>query len=203
MKRPNKKWCSYDYMIRVGAVAFCIGCVLVTLVAAFYALRSDTAYAEVEIVPVVACEVEETVCEVEEEPKIEETYEETVVVEETATESLNTEGLICLGEFRVTAYCSCEKCCGIWAQNRPTDENGNEIIYTASGAVAQEGVTIAVDPSVIPFGTRVVIDGNTYIAQDTGGAINGNCADIYFANHEAACAWGLQKHDVFLAEVLK
>lgn len=43
-------------------------------------------------------------------------------------------------EYEATAYCSCEKCCGTWAENRP-----DGIVYTASGAVAQEGVTIAAD----------------------------------------------------------
>ena len=37
-------------------------------------------------------------------------------------------------EYEATAYCSCEKCCGTWAENRP-----DGIVYTASGAVAQEG----------------------------------------------------------------
>ena len=26
---------------------------------------------------------------------------------------------VCLGEYRITAYCACEKCCGEWAKNRP------------------------------------------------------------------------------------
>ena len=33
-----------------------------------------------------------------------------------------------------TAYCPCEICCGIWALNRP-----DGIVYTASGAIAEEG----------------------------------------------------------------
>ncbi len=32
---------------------------------------------------------------------------------------------VSLGEFRLTAYCSCEKCCDGWAKNRPLDKNGN------------------------------------------------------------------------------
>lgn len=43
-------------------------------------------------------------------------------------------------EYEATAYCSCEKCCGSWALNRP-----DGIVYTASGAVAEQGVTIAAD----------------------------------------------------------
>ena len=38
-----------------------------------------------------------------------------------------------IGSFDLTAYCSCEKCCGIWAKNRPMDENGEQIVLGASG----------------------------------------------------------------------
>lgn len=100
--------------------------------------------------------------------------------------------------FTVTAYCPCEKCCGTWATNRPTDENGNEIVTTASGERAVEGVTIAVDTSVIPFGTKVEIDGNIYTAQDTGGAIKGNRIDIYFNSHEKALEFGKQEREVII-----
>ena len=35
---------------------------------------------------------------------------------------------VSLGSFKLTAYCSCSLCCGKWANNRPVDENGNEIV---------------------------------------------------------------------------
>ncbi|MFQ9917206.1 MAG: 3D domain-containing protein [Flavonifractor plautii] len=57
-------------------------------------------------------------------------------------------------EYEATAYCSCEKCCGSWALNRP-----DGIVYTASGAVAEQGVTIAADWDVLPPGTVIYIDG--------------------------------------------
>lgn len=105
-----------------------------------------------------------------------------------------------LGEFTVTHYCACEKCCGEWAQSRP-----NGIVYTASGAVAQAGRTIAVDPDVIPYGTEVVVrynDGDeaVYIAEDTGGAIKGNHIDVYMASHEAALAAGIKTAEVIICE---
>lgn len=102
------------------------------------------------------------------------------------------------GEFRLTAYCSCKKCCGKWAENRPLDENGNEIVYTASGAVARSGHTIAVDPDVIPFGTKVEINGQVYVAQDTGSAIVGNRIDVYFDNHSDAHNFGVKYANVYL-----
>lgn len=102
------------------------------------------------------------------------------------------------GFFTCTAYCSCEKCCGIWAKNRPTDEHGNEIVYTATGAIAEQGKTIAVDPNVIPYGTTVLINGHEYTAQDCGGAIKQNKIDVYFSNHADAVAYGVQQHEIFI-----
>ena len=102
-----------------------------------------------------------------------------------------------MGEFKLTAYCSCAKCCGKWAERRPIDEQGDAIVYTASGTIAEAGRTIAVDPSVIPYGTAVVIDGHTYIAEDCGGAIKGNRIDVYFDSHADALEWGVQTIEVF------
>lgn len=44
-------------------------------------------------------------------------------------------------EYIATAYCSCKKCCASYAENRPVDDDGNEIVYTASGERAVQGVT--------------------------------------------------------------
>lgn len=96
-------------------------------------------------------------------------------------------------ELTATAYCPCEKCCGKYGKNRPKDENGDPIVYTASGAVAEAGRTIAVDPSVIPYGTEVIINGVTYVAEDCGGAIKGNRIDIYFDRHDDALQFGRQR----------
>lgn len=101
-----------------------------------------------------------------------------------------------LGEFKITAYCSCVRCCSIWAKNRPLDENGKEIVYTASGERAEAGKTIAVDTSVIPFGTEVKIGDTVYTAQDTGSAVKGNVIDIYFDSHEDAVRHGVKRLEV-------
>ncbi len=91
--------------------------------------------------------------------------------------------------FTATAYCSCEKCCGKWALNRP-----NGLVYTASGAIAEEGVTVAADWNILPAGTLIEIDGlGERIVQDRGGAITGNRIDIYFNSHEAALEFGVQE----------
>ena len=108
---------------------------------------------------------------------------------------------ISLGEFRLTAYCPCEICCDECAYNRPVDEYGNTIVYTASGRIAQEGYTVAADPDVLPYGTIIYIDGHEYEVQDCGGAITDNSIDIYFDTHEAACEFGLQYGEVLIKNV--
>lgn len=106
--------------------------------------------------------------------------------------------LTSLGEFKLTAYCSCEKCCNGWARSRPIDEEGNPIVIGASGEVLVPGESIAVDKDVIPYGTEVIINGNTYIAHDCGGDIKGNCIDVYFDNHQDAREFGVQYAEVFV-----
>lgn len=105
---------------------------------------------------------------------------------------------VSLGEFKLTGYCSCSICCNGWANNRPVDENGNEIVYGAIGEELKEGYSIAVDPDVIPYRTEVVINGNTYKAQDCGGAIKGNKIDVYFEDHDKALEFGVQYAEVFM-----
>jgi 3D (Asp-Asp-Asp) domain-containing protein len=98
-----------------------------------------------------------------------------------------------LGKFKLTAYCSCEECCGKWAYNRP-----NGVVYGAIGEELKEGYSIAVDPEVIPYRSEVVIDGKTYKAQDCGGAIKGNRIDVYFEDHDDALEFGVQYAEVFV-----
>jgi len=97
--------------------------------------------------------------------------------------------LISLGEFKLTHYCPCPICCGEWADG---------ITYT--GTKATEGRTIAVDPDVVPLGSTVVIDGQEYIAEDIGGAIQGNRIDVYMDSHEAADLAGVKYSEVFIYE---
>lgn len=98
-----------------------------------------------------------------------------------------------LGEFKLTAYCPCAKCCG--------KDDG----ITATGTTATEGRTIAVDPRVIPYGSTVTIyfsDGtsHTYTAEDCGGGIKGNRLDIYFDDHQTALQFGVQRAYVYMEE---
>ena len=107
---------------------------------------------------------------------------------------------VSLGSFKLTAYCSCSLCCGKWANNRPLDENGEEIVYGAIGERLKEGYSIAVDPTVIPYRTEVIINGHIYKAQDCGGAIKGNRIDVYFEDHQAALDFGVQYAEVFVVQ---
>lgn len=100
----------------------------------------------------------------------------------------------------VTAYCGCPKCCGIWSDEHPSRVGTGYVQKTASGTVPVEGRTIAVDPEVIPFGTRVSINGKEYIAEDTGSAVKGDHIDVFFDNHQRAVEWGKQTLEVTIFE---
>ena len=93
-----------------------------------------------------------------------------------------------LGNYKLTYYCSCELCCDV--------ETG----ITATGTPVVEGQTIAVDPSVIPYGTQVIINGHVFTAEDCGGAIKGNRIDIYVNDHDRANALGVNYADVYLVK---
>ena len=50
---------------------------------------------------------------------------------------------------------------------------------TSTGVIAKEGRTIAVDPTVIPYGTKVIVNNHEYIAEDCGSAVKGKVIDIF------------------------
>lgn len=141
-------------------------------------------------------------------PKIHEhkEVEETTQIVENSVESVEkasfeietTEKPYTEKEMIITAYCPCEKCCGVYATTRQKDENGNAIVLTASGKQAKAGRTVAVDPRYIPYGTEIIIDGKTYIAEDCGGAIKGDRLDIYFDDHISAIEFGVKKTTVYI-----
>lgn len=61
--------------------------------------------------------------------------------------------------------------------------------------------TVAVDPSVIPLGSRLYIDGYGYAtAMDIGGSIKGNRIDLFFDSRQEALSWGLRTVKVFILE---
>ena len=90
-----------------------------------------------------------------------------------------------IGDFTITYYC-CEK--------YPHICNAGPPYTTASGTTPTPNRTIAVDRSVIPLGTHLVIDGMEYIAEDTGGAIKGNRIDIVVKTHQEALNKGKRQN---------
>ena len=66
---------------------------------------------------------------------------------------------------------------------------------TATGRLAKPHRTVAVDPSLIPLGSLVYIDGIGYrIAEDVGGAIKGQHIDVFFADDNDAKVFGVKRH---------
>lgn len=95
-------------------------------------------------------------------------------------------------KFKASAYCACSACCG------------KSTGITASGMKAQYG-TVAVDPRVIPLGTRLYIEASDgsfvygeCIAADTGGAIKGNKVDLFFPSHSEALSFGRRTVNVYI-----
>ncbi len=109
-----------------------------------------------------------------------------------------------------TGYCNCGTCCG-WRRNwwhfgraeyayGPQKGMRKIVGRTAAGTTARHG-TIAADPKVFPFGTRLWIPGyGEGVVEDVGGAIKGRHIDLWFPTHAAARVWGSQE---LVAAVLK
>lgn len=100
-----------------------------------------------------------------------------------------------LEDVKMTAYCICEKCCG-----KSPDHPAYGI--TASGRKARPDVSVAVDPSIIPLGSDVLIDYGDgklqyYVADDKGGAIKGNRIDVCKESHQAALEFGVKYATVY------
>ena len=129
---------------------------------------------------------------------IEEVRVEKVIEKVEETPEPKKHGWVLLGEFKLTAYCSCSKCCGKYGENRPVGDNGELLVSTASGTYAKEGRTVAVDTRVIPWGTHMLINGHEYVAEDMGSSIKGWIADIYIEDHDRCVQFGVQYADVYI-----
>ena len=91
-----------------------------------------------------------------------------------------------LGIFKTTGYCPCKSCSGSWGR------------HTSTGAVATARHTIAVDPSVVPYGSKIMINGTVYTAEDKGGGVRGRHIDIFYDTHAESKHHGVQNTEVFL-----
>lgn len=99
-------------------------------------------------------------------------------------------------KVKATAYTSDYASTG---KNPGDDDFGR----TATGTLARRNVngfsSIAVDPRVIPYGTKLYVEGYGYaIAEDTGGAIKGNTIDVYFNSAEDCSNWGVRYINVYI-----
>jgi 3D (Asp-Asp-Asp) domain-containing protein len=72
--------------------------------------------------------------------------------------------------------------------------------HTATGTYPKANHTIAVDPDVIPLGSQVMIGGQAYIAEDTGGLIKGYAIDIFMDSPSEAIKWGRKELDILVME---
>ncbi|SDH41455.1 3D (Asp-Asp-Asp) domain-containing protein [Alteribacillus persepolensis] len=92
-------------------------------------------------------------------------------------------------QVEATAYtANCNGCSGVTATGVDLHANPDANV-------------IAVDPDVIPLGSKVRVEGHgTYTAADTGGAINGNKIDIYMQNKSDASNFGRQNLEVTVLE---
>ena len=110
------------------------------------------------------------------------------------------------GDVLVTGYCNCGVCCG-WRNSwlgigppvynyGPMKGRRKEVGVTARGTVARHG-TVAADPKIYPFGTRLSIPGyGTGVVEDVGGAITGRHIDVWFPSHGLARRWGCRNLNV-------
>ena len=89
-----------------------------------------------------------------------------------------------LGVFKITHYCSCGVC------------NPGNSGRTATGTNITPGRTVAVDRSIIPLGSRVSINGQVYIAEDTG--VFGRKIDVAANSHSEAYQKGVYNAEVIL-----
>lgn len=96
-------------------------------------------------------------------------------------------GAVKIGHYQITHYCPCAIC------NDRSDQ------LTALGTKLKPGTTIAVDPSLIPLGSKVWIEGyGIRTAEDTGGAIKGKHIDMCVSTHAEAMNKGVVYKDVYL-----
>ena len=93
--------------------------------------------------------------------------------------------LTSLGTFKITYY-------------GPTGHN------TYTGTACEQGKTVAVDPSVIPLGTKIYIEGSPlsgydgyFTAEDTGSAVQGKIIDIYADDGESS-SYGTGSYTVYI-----
>lgn len=98
-----------------------------------------------------------------------------------------TAGGVSCGFFEITGYCNCEICTG-----------ENQLTFWET--TPRAGHTAAADLEVFPLGTKLMIDGEIYVVEDTGTALTGKKIDIFYETHEEALESGRRQAEVFRIE---
>src|SRR5690625_211042 len=123
--------------------------------------------------------------EIKEKPKSEQTSKETTK-QANQTEGSPEGKTISVTSTAYTA--ECDGCSGVTSTG--VDLNANP-----------DAKVIAVDPNVIPLGSKVYVEGYGYAtAVDTGGAINGNKIDVHISSKDKALSWGSKTVNVTIVE---
>ena len=123
---------------------------------------------------------EEEIVEVETPVEYYEEEVEEVVVEEPVVEEVAPVQEVSTAGYQITVEATA------YSTNQPSLSD-----YTYTGInLRQNPNVIAVDPSVIPLGSTVIVPG--YVAGDTGSAIIGNRIDVHITDLDAAWAFGRQ-----------
>ena len=88
-----------------------------------------------------------------------------------------------LGRFKLTAYSG--------------PQMGQALPITATGTAARAGRTVAVDPRIIPLGSKIYIEGlGERIAEDVGGGVKGHHIDVYLGSVPQARDFGVRRGTV-------
>ncbi len=79
--------------------------------------------------------------------------------------------------------------------------DGRGLTSTGYDLKANPNGVVAVDPSVIPLGTKVWVEGYGYaVARDTGGSIKGNRIDVHMPTQKQAMSFGSKRVKVKILE---
>ncbi len=116
------------------------------------------------------------------------TVEETTEIELTTVKFEDIPDLTELGTFKYFWYCR---------EEYPHICNGGAP-YLTKMETKPTDKTVAVDPDIIPLGSKLYINGEYYIAEDTGSNIKGNRIDFNCATHSQALDNGTGYVKVFL-----
>jgi 3D (Asp-Asp-Asp) domain-containing protein len=112
------------------------------------------------------------------------TIPEEVAVTEQPTARTDEGHWAPLGDYKLTFYCPCRKCCGKWAKYNKT----------ASGTTPEQGRTVACGS--LPLGTHIIIEGmGEFVVEDRG--VSGRHIDVFRDSHAECNQLGVMRKQVY------